>query len=292
MGIVSKPRWFVILQVFLGILVRYRSGAEKVLLVPPPTSDSHWIALAKIGRALVDRGHVVTVIVSEDIVGKRRAEWPDFQFEAFRDQGTRAALRAQQDQTHSAAGKLSLNEEGQVFKSACREFAKYCGMMLADSNLVHQLRTSRYSVVISDPFFPCAAILSAHRDFRVPHIAVMRGDPFFLDVKATGVPLPLSYVPFLFTDFTDDMTFLQRLQNIVLSTVVPVIAQQGVSSYYNELVRKYIGEEETIQSVTSRTDLWLYRTDNVLDFPRPSMPNMVQVGGLNVRAAVPLTEVS
>ncbi|XP_078595897.1 UDP-glucuronosyltransferase 1-2-like isoform X3 [Branchiostoma floridae x Branchiostoma japonicum] len=163
-------------------------------------------------------------------------------------------------------------------------------MMLADSNLADQLRTSRYSVVISDPFFPCAAVLSAHRDFRVPHIAVMRGDPFFLDVKATGVPLPPSYVPFLFTDFTDDMTFLQRLQNVVLSTVVPVIAQQGVSSYYNELVRKYIGEEETIQSVTSRTDLWLYRTDNVLDFPRPSMPNMVQVGGLNVRAAVPLTE--
>ncbi|XP_078595896.1 UDP-glucuronosyltransferase 1-2-like isoform X2 [Branchiostoma floridae x Branchiostoma japonicum] len=163
-------------------------------------------------------------------------------------------------------------------------------MLLGDSKLVERLRTSRYSVVISDPFFPCGAILSAYLDCRVPYIALLRGDPLFLDVKATGVPLPPSYVPSLLTDFTDDMTFLRRLQNVVLSTVVPVLARQVVNGIYNKLVRKYIGEEETIQSVSSRTDLWLYRTDDVLDFPRPSMPNIVQVGGLNVRAAVPLTE--
>ncbi|XP_066283174.1 UDP-glucuronosyltransferase 2C1-like [Branchiostoma lanceolatum] len=118
----------------------------------------------------------------------------------------------------------------------------------------------------------------------------MRGDPNCLDEKATGVPLPLSYVPFLGTNFTDDMSFIQRLQNVVLSSLFPMKARWDVSSKYDELVRTYVSENETIQSVTSRTDLWLYRTDNVLDFPRPSMPNMVQVGGLNIRAVNPLTE--
>ncbi|XP_035677908.1 UDP-glucuronosyltransferase 1A1-like isoform X2 [Branchiostoma floridae] len=289
MGMGPKLLCSAILLVFLGFLIRHRSNAEKVLLVPRPTSDSHWIALAKTGRALVDRGHVVIVIVSEEIEGKRRAEWPDFKFEAFQDQGTRAAIQALQDQAYFVAGKLSLRQVRERLSSLLEEL-HYCALLLSDSNLVDQLRTSQYSVVISDPFFPCGAILSAHLDSRVPHIAVLRLDPFFLDVKATGVPLPLSYIPFIFSDYTDGMTFLQRLQNVVLSTVAPVIARRNVNMNYNELVRRYIGEEETIQSVTSRTDLWLYRTDNVLDFPRPSMPNMVQVGGLNVRAAVPLTE--
>ncbi|XP_066286540.1 UDP-glucuronosyltransferase 2C1-like [Branchiostoma lanceolatum] len=100
----------------------------------------------------------------------------------------------------------------------------------------------------------------------------------------------MSYVPFVFTDLTDNMTFVQRLLNALLSTFIPVMAQRSTNSMYDELVRTYIGEEETIQSVTSRTDLWLYQTDNVLDYPRPSMPNTVQVGGLNVRVAAPLTE--
>ncbi|XP_078595894.1 UDP-glucuronosyltransferase 2C1-like isoform X1 [Branchiostoma floridae x Branchiostoma japonicum] len=290
METVSRLRHSAILLVFLGLLIRHRSNAEKILLVPRPAGESHWLTLAKLGRALVDRGHIVTVIVSEDIVGKRRTEWPDFKFEAFQVQGTQTALNALLDQSYSAAEELSLFKVREVFASTSEGFKQYCATLLGDSKLVERLRASRYSVVISDPFFPCGAILSAHRDFLIPHIALLRGSPFFLDAKDTGVPLPLSYVPSLLTDFTDDMTFLQRLQNVVLSTLAPVMTRQDVCGIYNELVRKYIGEEETIQSVTSRTVMWLYRTDNVLDFPRPSMPNIVQVGGLNVRAAVPLTE--
>ncbi|XP_066286542.1 UDP-glucuronosyltransferase 2C1-like [Branchiostoma lanceolatum] len=290
MGIVLKLRCFAILLVFLGFLIRHKSSAEKVLLVPAPYGESHWMALAKIGRALVDKGHLITVVVSEDIVGKRRAAWPDFHFEALQDQGTYARLKEVQDQAFSLAGESSLSMHVKILISLTELSKQHCSLLLGDSNLVDRLRTSQHSVVISDPFFPCAAILSAHLDTRVPHIAVTRGDRYFLDVKATGVPLPLSYVPFVFTDLTDNMTFVQRLQNVVLSTLGPMALRRAISSSHDGLVRTYIGEEETIQSVTSRTDLWLYQTDNVLDYPRPSMPNTVQVGGLNVRVAAPLTE--
>ncbi|XP_066286549.1 UDP-glucuronosyltransferase 2C1-like isoform X2 [Branchiostoma lanceolatum] len=295
MGIVSKRRCFAILLVFLGFLIRHRSSAEKVLFVPAidAPSDSHWFTQANIGRALVEKGHSVTVVISEDMytAKKRRAEWSDFQFETFQDGGTQARLKEHQNHMLSMAEELSQQKFREVFTAASEGAKQYCSLLLGNSNLVDRLRASQYSVVISDPFFPCGAILSAHLDTRVPHIAVIHADPNFLDTKAAGVPLPLSYVPFIITDFTDEMTFVQRLQNVVLCTLLHMMARRDVSSNYDELVRKYFGEEETIQSVTSRTDLWLYyRTDNVLDFPRPSMPNMVQVGGLNVRAAAPLAK--
>ncbi|XP_035692607.1 UDP-glucuronosyltransferase 1-2-like [Branchiostoma floridae] len=286
MEIGQKLRFSTFLLVLLSLLIR--SSAEKVLLVPPPVGDSHWMALAKIGRALVD--HTVAVVIPQGTVEKHRAEWPDFQFEAFQDQGTQARLRAIEEQAFSSAGKLSSFEAANVFYAKSGEIVKHCALLLGDSKLVHRLRASQYSVVISDPFFPCGAILSAHLGIRVPHIAVMRGDPYFLDERATGVPTPLSYVPSIVTDFTDDMTFGQRVQNVIVSTLLPLVAQSIVSSAFDGLVRTYVGKEETIQSVTSRTDLWLYRTDDVLDFPRPSMPNMVQVGGLNVGEAAPLTK--
>ncbi|XP_066285747.1 UDP-glucuronosyltransferase 2C1-like [Branchiostoma lanceolatum] len=291
MGNVSTLRCFAILLVFLGFLIRHRSSAEKVLLVPAPIGGhSHWMALAKIGRALVNRGHIVTVVISEDIVGEWQAEWPEFQFEAFKDGGTRAKNQALLDQAYSATGELSPYEIGKVFWATVAYGSKqYCTLLLEERSLVDRLRASQYSVVISDPMFPCGAVLSAHLDSRVPHIAVLRTDSNALDLKATGVPPPLPYTPCFRADFTET-SFLQRLQNFVLFTVGPETERWVARKNYNGLVRKYIGEKETILSVTSRTDLWLYQTDNVLDYPCPIMPNMVQVGGLNVREAVPLTE--
>ncbi|KAI8501710.1 UDP-glucuronosyltransferase 2A1 [Branchiostoma belcheri] len=267
MGIASKLRCSAILLVFLCFLIENRSDAERVLLVPPPLGDSHWITLAKIGRALLDRGHVVTVVVSEGMAAKQRAEWPDFQFETFQDRGTHARLKALQDNAFSAAGKLSRHEERGVFFAMFGELREHCALLLGDRTLLARLRASPYSVVISDPIFPCGAILSAHIDFRVPHISVMR--------YRCAAPSVVRAI--LATDFTDDMTFVQRLQNAVWYTVVPVIARRDASRLYDELVRAYVGGEETIQSVTSRTDLWFYQTDYLLqDFPRPTMPNMVQ----------------
>ncbi|XP_035681657.1 UDP-glucuronosyltransferase 2A3-like [Branchiostoma floridae] len=285
MGIGPKLRSSTILLVFLGFLIR--SSAEKVLMVPPPCYHSHWMTLAKLGRALVDKGHTVTVVASEDIVEKRRAEWPDFQFEAFQDQGTQARIMELQDKAYSLVEILSVFEMREEIVAEFGELIKHCDLLLGDGKLQNRLRTSQYSVVITDPIFDCGAILSAHLD--APHVAVLRGDPF-LDETSTGVPIPPSYVPSLGTDFTDDMTFGQRVQNVALSTFLSVVTRQDLSRAFDGLVRTYVGENETIQSVTSRTDLWLYRTDNVLDFPRPRMPNMVQVGGLNVLEAAPLAE--
>ncbi|XP_019625543.1 PREDICTED: UDP-glucuronosyltransferase 1-2-like [Branchiostoma belcheri] len=279
----------VLLLVFSCFISMHSCVSEKVLLVPPPRGKSHWTALAKVGCALLDKGHIVTVVVSEDIVEKRRTEWPDLQFEAFQDQGTEARLKAQDD-VLSVARELSPYEQREILVASFGEFRNYCAILLGDSGLLVRLRASQYSVVISDPLFPCGAILSAH--FRVPHIALMRVDPYCLDEQSTGVPLPPSYVPSLFTDFTDDMSFTQRLQNVLLYTFLPVLSRWDASSLYDELASKYVGEKETLQSVASRTDLWLYRKDYLLDYPRPNMPNMVQVGGLNVPVAAPLTKVS
>ncbi|KAI8491722.1 UDP-glucuronosyltransferase 2A1 [Branchiostoma belcheri] len=278
----SKLQCSVILFVMLSILTKNRTSSEKVLLIPTPGFESHWFVLAKIGQALVNRGHVVTVLLPQDIVDKRRSERPDFSFETFQDQGTAARIKELIDHNFAMAGQTSVFQVLQAGINMTGTMTKHCDLLLKDSTLVDRLRALQYRVVISDPIFPCGALMAARVDPGLPNVAVLRYDVYFQDVTATGVPHPLSYVTSVETDLTDQMTFSHRLQNVGFYSLVHTARRWLAGSVYDGVAREYLGEGETTQSVMSRTALWLYRTDLVLDFPRPTMPNMVQVGGLNV----------
>ncbi|XP_066287580.1 UDP-glucuronosyltransferase 2C1-like [Branchiostoma lanceolatum] len=279
-------RYMYVLFCVIVSLTAHGIGAEKVLVVPPAISDSHWFPLASVGQALAGRGHEVTVVVSQDIVAKRRAERPDLRFESFLDQGSRARLEVM-------TGQMSEMAEQPVFRTmqhlhgGLKEMTRHCDLLLGDGDLMERLKQARFQVVITEPFISlCGAIVATH--LGVPHVALLRGGPSGLDYQATGVPRPPSYVPSIISGFTDRMTFLQRAQNSVVSCLAQVMFQWLMKSMHYDQLRKYVGEEETLVGVLAKTDVWLYQMDPLLDLPRPSMPNMVNVGGILAREASPL----
>eukprot|EP00058_Branchiostoma_floridae_P009835 XP_002595323.1 hypothetical protein BRAFLDRAFT_87560 [Branchiostoma floridae] len=220
-----------------------------------PFLYSHWMVEASIGQKLVDKGHTVTVVVEEDIVEKRRKQRPDFTFETFQDDGFGSRLRQFQDDSFGMSESISAYDELRLYMKAIEGANKHCEHLLEkggqDSDLLRKLKTAHYSVVISDPVLRCGTIVAAN--LGIPHVANCPDDGTFIDKMAAGVPLPLAYVPPVKLELTDRMTFLQRVENTCFF---------GFSTI----------------------------TDTVLGFPRPFMPNMVQVGGLTVRAGVPLSE--
>ncbi|KAI8510612.1 UDP-glucuronosyltransferase 2A1 [Branchiostoma belcheri] len=263
---------YVLLCVII-ILTVHGIGAEKVLVVPPAVAGSHWFPLASVGQALAGRGHGVTVVVSQDIVDKRRAERPELQFESFLDKRSRAGLEAIIAQMSDVSDN-SMFHRLQILKEMTKFTAQYCDLLLGDVGLMQRLNQARFQVIVSEPFFcQCGAIVAAY--LGVPHVALLRNDPSGLDALATGVPRPPSYVPFLLSSFTDRMTFSQRVQNLVVPFRVSMMFQWISGRINKDLVRKYLGEEETLVGVLAKTDVWLYQTDVLLDLPSPRMPNMV-----------------
>ncbi|KAM9475422.1 UDP-glucuronosyltransferase 2A2-like isoform 2-T2 [Clarias gariepinus] len=71
-------------------------------------------------------------------------------------------------------------------------------------------------------------------------------------------PSPLSYIPTAGSELNDKMTFTDRLKN---------------------LLHYAIG-----------ADLWLMRVDFVFEFPRPTMPNVVYIGGFQCKPSSPLPD--
>ncbi|XP_066282656.1 UDP-glucuronosyltransferase 1-2-like [Branchiostoma lanceolatum] len=280
----------VSVAIFLHLLSdeRFNVHGGKVLLVPTPVIESYWFEMAKIGQVLSDRGHDVAVVFPERVLTKRQKDRPDFQFETFQDQGTWARLEELNNLEREEAG-----EDGQIFLPRLlqlrqmwgQEMAKHCDLLLRNSTLTDRMKASRYDVIVTDALFHCGAIVGRHLD--VPNVALVA--PLEHDTRATGVPFPCSYVPSVFSTFDDRMPFLQRLENAFV-----VCKQMAVfwlwARAHDSVTHRYLGKGETALTAMSHTDVWLYVSDPLLDFPQPSMPNMVNIGGFHVKQPGSLSE--
>uniref|UniRef100_A0AAZ1Y414 Uncharacterized protein n=2 Tax=Oreochromis aureus TaxID=47969 RepID=A0AAZ1Y414_OREAU len=51
---------------------------------------------------------------------------------------------------------------------------------------------------------------------------------------------------------------------------------------------KYIEGGCDVISLLQQADIWLFRSDFVFEFPRPTMPNVVYIGGFQSKPAQPL----
>ncbi|XP_074536624.1 UDP-glucuronosyltransferase 2B20-like [Halichoeres trimaculatus] len=145
-----------------------------------------------------------------------------------------------------------------------------------DKTLSSELKEARYDVCLIDPVFP-GGVLLAHY-LQLPMVfnvrLVFTGEAHFVIA-----PSPLSYVPELLTHYTDKMDFFQRLNNIFYHGILVYMYHFFTNPPYQTVCDQYFGPDVTTLSLIQGADIWLMRTDFTFEFPRPTMPNVVYIGG-------------
>uniref|UniRef100_A0A3Q1ECK5 UDP glucuronosyltransferase 5 family, polypeptide D1 n=1 Tax=Acanthochromis polyacanthus TaxID=80966 RepID=A0A3Q1ECK5_9TELE len=154
-----------------------------------------------------------------------------------------------------------------------------------DQNIMKSFIDSKYDLVLTDPGFASGLVLAKY--LNLPLVLNVRwitsGDGHFV-----LAPSPLSYIPVPGSGLTDKMNFIQRVQNVLYHGIILFQQKFMVGPCYETLCNKYIeGGCDTI-SLLQEADIWLFRTNFVFDFPRPTMPNMVYIGGFQCKPAQPL----
>ncbi|KAJ0058997.1 hypothetical protein NL108_003355, partial [Boleophthalmus pectinirostris] len=147
-----------------------------------------------------------------------------------------------------------------------------------------------FDAVLTDPMVPTGSIMA--RKFGklcLPTINLLRGIPCSLDFKSAVCPSPPSFVPRLFTGYTDKMSFKQRIINTIVAMLEPLLCRL-LYWHFEQLTSEFLGEDLTVAEILSDSDIWLLRLDFTLEFPRPLMPNMVLVGGINCKVRNPLPD--
>ena len=79
---------------------------------------------------------------------------------------------------------------------------------------------------------------------------------------------------------SDHMTLFQRVKNMLYPLSLKCICQVTFTPYAR-MASELLQREVSLGEILGSGSVWLFRGDFVMDYPRPIMPNMVFIGGVN-----------
>jgi len=144
--------------------------------------------------------------------------------------------------------------------------------------LMRRLESQKFDLAVVDGIFVMKCIYLVPHRLRIPWVTYCDvADPFIM--RAPWLP---SFVPHSALSLTDRMSFVERLKNTLLSAAFLMYSPfPDPASHVLDKYQRY-GAFYNLDDLMSRSQLWLLTKDIVLDYSRPMMSNMINVGGLTV----------
>ncbi|XP_053139649.1 UDP-glucuronosyltransferase 1A1-like isoform X3 [Hemicordylus capensis] len=253
----------------------------KLLVVP--MDGSHWLSMKPVLNQLKQNGHEIVTVAPEinmhikasddDIYTLKTFPVPftkeelDEHFHAF----TKEIIQELPFLVRFVAIYKRLRETSAMFLSSCKH-------LLYNQELMNYLAQSKFDALLTDPMEPCGQIVAEYLD--IPSVFFLRGIPCGLDFTAAQCPSPVSYVPRTFSANTDHMVFIQRVKNLLLY-MSEFFLCSFVYTPYSSLASEFLQRDVTVTELLSHGSVWLMRADFAADYPKPLMPNMIVIGGIN-----------
>ncbi|KAJ9574466.1 hypothetical protein L9F63_008354 [Diploptera punctata] len=104
-----------------------------------------------------------------------------------------------------------------------------------------------------------------------------------------GNPESPSYIPHLFSEYSDKMNFYERMMNSLTVNLYKVMYYFNVEVPTNKIVRKHFGDDmPDLSEIAKNTSLVLVNSHFSLNAPRPLVPGVVEVGGIHIIPPKPL----
>ncbi|NWI04249.1 UD11 glucuronosyltransferase, partial [Tichodroma muraria] len=262
---------------FLGLLSPAAAG--KLLVIP--MEGSHWLSMKKVLVELSKRGHQIVVIApdnkilidSSDVYELKTYPVPLMKEVVEEHVRTLSAKSFSQEPFLVRLWKLLLEyrQSGTIFHASCKS-------LLYNQELMKYIGDNHFDGLLTDPVSPCGQIIALH--FSIPSIFFLRLVPCALEVRAAQGPDPPSYVPRMFSENTDHMTFSERVKNFLIALSESFICNIAYSPF-EELASEFLQKTVTVTELLSHGSIWLRRIDFVFEYPMPVMPNMVFIGGIH-----------
>ncbi len=266
------------------------SWTGKLLVVP--MDGSHWTGVKAVAEEMGRRGHTVIVVIPEISMrlgpGKHyiTKTFPvNYELDLFNEVLTEHVREL------TAPGWSLLKSVTSTVANLIKMFnlmASTSESLFKNQELIEFLREQNFDAVLTDPALPMGAILAYN--LSVPAVYMLRGMPCGLDAAATACPDPLSYVPHFYTRNSDHMSFGERVRNMLVSMLEPLVCKVIYWSF-EEVTFNFLQRDVSLTEILSTGAVWLMRYDFSLEFPKPLMPNMQLIGGINCEIRNPLKKV-
>uniref|UniRef100_A0A8C4ML50 UDP-glucuronosyltransferase n=1 Tax=Equus asinus asinus TaxID=83772 RepID=A0A8C4ML50_EQUAS len=242
-------------------------SAGKVLVWP--TEYSHWINMKKILDELVQRGHEVTVLTASASILVDPNKPSDIKFEIYPASSTRQEFedivrKIINDWTYLTKEPFwtQFSRLQEVLQEFSDYFEKLCKDAVLNKKLIRKLQESKFDLILADAVGPCGELFAEL--LKIPFMYSLRFVPGHkVEKYSGGLPFPPSYVPAVMSELSDQMTFMERVKNML-----------------------YLFSENYL--LMRKAEMWLVRNYWDFEFPRPFLPHFQFIGGYHCKPAKPL----
>lgn len=271
-------------SVVFGLLL-YATFCEtyKILVVFPHPGHSHFMVFENLFKELADRGHELTVI-SHYPLEKPYPNYRDVSLKEssllLKDIITLDMINGYRYEKWLAAILL------RYFSSITLEQG------LASENVQKFLQEENHFDLVLGEFFNTNSFLGLAKKYNAPLIAVSSCVAMPWSNDWFGQTDHPAYVPITFMDYSDQKTFVERVESTVLLVLNKLYFRYFMELPGNELAKKYLNVDLLEpEELLYDTSLMLANTHFTLNLPVPLVPNFIEIGGIHIGKANPLPKV-
>ncbi|XP_012875577.1 PREDICTED: UDP-glucuronosyltransferase 2B15-like isoform X1 [Dipodomys ordii] len=286
-------KWISVL-LLLQLSYYFNSGSCGNVLVWP-MEYSHWMNMKVILDELIVKGHQVTVVRPSSAIFVDSNQESSIKFETFpsaykTDELITVSTRFTSLWTYELPRTTCLAYSPllqNLFITFSDIWLNICKEAALNKELIARLRKARFDVVVADAVGPCGELLAEL--LEIPFVYALRFYPGYTTEKYSGGLLfPPSYVPVILSGLSGQMTFMERVENMICMLYFDFWFETFESKKWNRFYSEVLGRPTTLMETMSKAEIWLIRSYWDLEFPRPTLPNVDFVGGLHCKPAKPL----
>ncbi|XP_064635461.1 UDP-glucuronosyltransferase 2A3-like [Lineus longissimus] len=265
--------------ILLLLLVAHVSSAGKVLVLSMQMSG-HLTEFGAVGEELIRMGHEVHVVLDENLRTPYQLRDKGFKFFRYRSPDKDRVSTSKFDSLFSEQIVSESWDEWKFLHTVYRPRITYdCNLTLHDEVMIEAIRKEKFDVALVEGLFFCYHLLP----YRL-------GIPIITLSTALYPGLTRLYPPFTVISCgitKETNTIWNRINMLITAYNEEDFAAQTLheSVFLDYLPGRHV---KNLYEIALETKLWLICLDNILDCPRPAMPNLKWVGGLDVRPAKPL----
>ncbi|XP_053664192.1 UDP-glycosyltransferase UGT5-like [Anopheles marshallii] len=277
-----RIKWTSVVALLAMLYAGSVEGA-KILAILPTSARSHFIVGSALTKELARRGHEMTVI---NTFPQKKP------LKNYRDIDISGAV----DIVKDLIPNLFDMADHSVWESIT--MTNKFGQMLTNYTLLHPnvkkliQSNEKFDLVLMESFLNDAHLGFAHH-FKAPCVALSTFGASRWTNDMVGTPSPISYVPHPFLSFTDRMSFVQRIGNMLMTIMDSVLGHILDFPVQSAMYEAAFPDPKPPLEHLRRHAVSLVLLNNhfSLSYPRPYVPNMIEVGGMHVnRKPNPLPE--
>ena len=256
-----------------------------ILFLSFSSSRSHQNVYEPLLLQLANRGHNVTLVSPIPAGGThqnfRQIVTPNI--ESHLDHHAQAVFTRQQSPLKSLLALPTPFLNGEKYMSICR--AAY------NDSRVMNLQNEQFDLVFLKNFFNECTYGLAHV-LNTTTILTTTFPAFRWTAGTFGAFYPPSFVPGLLVTYSHRMNFFQRAVNFISEIVNYAMRQLLFVPKMEVVYREVLGDQiPSVSEIESNASMLFMNSDFSLTYPRPQMPDMLEVAGLHCVDPNPLPDV-